>query len=115
MVTPRAIPRQENRNGRISRTAWRAPRLLATVFAERAPVHDRDGSFPFRNFDDLSEAGLFALTVPAALGGGGVVGQASPESVDVSGVSNPMPKWRSLGNRIYSSVPPSASENPSRL
>jgi alkylation response protein AidB-like acyl-CoA dehydrogenase len=44
---------------------------LATVFAERAAVHDRDGSFPFRNFEDLSNAGLLPLTVPAALGGGG--------------------------------------------
>jgi alkylation response protein AidB-like acyl-CoA dehydrogenase len=44
---------------------------LAAVFAERAPAHDRDGSFPFRNFDDLSNAGLLPLTVPAALGGGG--------------------------------------------
>lgn len=44
---------------------------LAGVFAERAPAHDRDGSFPFRNFEDLSTAGLLALTVPAALGGGG--------------------------------------------
>jgi alkylation response protein AidB-like acyl-CoA dehydrogenase len=44
---------------------------LATVFAERAAAHDRDGSFPFRNFEDLSNAGLLPLTVPAALGGGG--------------------------------------------
>lgn len=44
---------------------------LAAAFAERAPAHDRDGSFPFRNFEDLSKAGLLSLTVPAALGGGG--------------------------------------------
>ena len=44
---------------------------LAAAFAERAPVHDRDGSFPSRNFEDLSAAGLLALTVPVALGGGG--------------------------------------------
>ena len=44
---------------------------LAAAFAERAPAHDRDGSFPFRNFEDISAAGLLALTVPVALGGGG--------------------------------------------
>lgn len=45
--------------------------LLAPTFAERAPVHDHDGSFPFENFEYLSKAGLLALTVPSALGGGG--------------------------------------------
>jgi alkylation response protein AidB-like acyl-CoA dehydrogenase len=44
---------------------------LACEFAARAAVHDRDASFPFENFDRLSEAGLLALTVPAALGGAG--------------------------------------------
>jgi hypothetical protein len=44
---------------------------LATEFAQRAARHDRDGSFPFENFKALSEAGLLALTVPAALGGHG--------------------------------------------
>jgi alkylation response protein AidB-like acyl-CoA dehydrogenase len=45
--------------------------LLAARFAERAETHDRDASFPFENFSDLSEAGLLALTVPSALGGFG--------------------------------------------
>ncbi len=44
---------------------------LAEVIAARAAAHDRDASFPFENFDDLAEAGLLALTVPAALGGAG--------------------------------------------
>jgi alkylation response protein AidB-like acyl-CoA dehydrogenase len=43
--------------------------LLASEFAARAAQHDRDASFPFENFARLSEAGLLALTVPAALGG----------------------------------------------
>jgi alkylation response protein AidB-like acyl-CoA dehydrogenase len=43
--------------------------LLAARFAERAALHDRDASFPFENFDDLSREGLLALTVPSALGG----------------------------------------------
>jgi alkylation response protein AidB-like acyl-CoA dehydrogenase len=45
--------------------------LLAAAFAARAAQHDREASFPFENFDALSEAGLLSLTVPAALGGGG--------------------------------------------
>ncbi|WP_136604308.1 acyl-CoA dehydrogenase family protein [Paenibacillus dokdonensis] len=42
---------------------------LAMTFAERAAEHDRDGSFPFENFDDLREAGYLKLTVPAGFGG----------------------------------------------
>jgi alkylation response protein AidB-like acyl-CoA dehydrogenase len=45
--------------------------LLAPRFAARAGLHDREASFPFENFKEVSEAGLLALTVPAALGGGG--------------------------------------------
>lgn len=42
---------------------------LAERFAERAPAHDRDGSFPHENFADLRASGLLALTVPEAYGG----------------------------------------------
>ncbi|QHT59440.1 acyl-CoA/acyl-ACP dehydrogenase [Paenibacillus lycopersici] len=42
---------------------------LAARFAERAPLHDREGSFPFDNFADLKEAGYLKLTVPRAFGG----------------------------------------------
>ncbi|SNT10484.1 Acyl-CoA dehydrogenase [Tardiphaga sp. OK246] len=45
--------------------------LLVPGFAERAPSHDRAASFPFENFQELSEAGLLALPVPKALGGVG--------------------------------------------
>lgn len=44
---------------------------LATRFAERAPRHDREGSFPHENIADLCAAGYPALTVPAAYGGQG--------------------------------------------
>jgi alkylation response protein AidB-like acyl-CoA dehydrogenase len=44
-------------------------RELATRFAERAPEHDREGSFPFENFQDLREHGFFGLTVPKRFGG----------------------------------------------
>jgi alkylation response protein AidB-like acyl-CoA dehydrogenase len=44
-------------------------RLLAADFARRAAVHDRDASFPFRNFQALFDAGLLTLTVPRERGG----------------------------------------------
>lgn len=51
-------------------TDWPAiAKQLAIGFAARAAEHDRDGSFPFENFRELREAGLFALTVPASHGG----------------------------------------------
>jgi alkylation response protein AidB-like acyl-CoA dehydrogenase len=45
--------------------------LLVPGFAERAPSHDRAASFPFENFQELSEAGLLALPVAKAVGGTG--------------------------------------------
>lgn len=56
------------RNEREEKIAERSDRLAA-VFAGRAAVHDRDGSFPFENFDDLREAGYLALTLPEEFGG----------------------------------------------
>ena len=67
----------------------RAPAvLLAPTFAERAPLHDRDGSFPFENFEYLSKAGLLALTVPPALGGGGA-GAAKARAFRIIGKADP--------------------------
>ncbi|WP_065751196.1 acyl-CoA dehydrogenase family protein [Bradyrhizobium paxllaeri] len=63
--------------------------VLAKVFAERAPVHDRDGSFPFRNFEDLSEAGLLALTVPSVLGGGGAGAAEAARILGIVGKADP--------------------------
>ncbi len=45
---------------------------LAERFAERAPAHDREGSFPHENFADLREAGFLRLTVPRSHGGEGL-------------------------------------------
>jgi alkylation response protein AidB-like acyl-CoA dehydrogenase len=42
---------------------------LADVFASRAAVHDSENTFPFRNFDDLRDAGFLRLSVPTELGG----------------------------------------------
>ena len=44
---------------------------LADTFAERAPEHDRDNTFPRENYDDLRAAGFLRLTVPIELGGQG--------------------------------------------
>jgi alkylation response protein AidB-like acyl-CoA dehydrogenase len=39
---------------------------LTAAFAATAAVHDREASFPSANFEALREAGLLALTAPAA-------------------------------------------------
>jgi alkylation response protein AidB-like acyl-CoA dehydrogenase len=44
---------------------------LADRFAERAPEHDREGTFPFENYEEMREAGYLGLTVPEELGGRG--------------------------------------------
>ena len=63
--------------------------LLAKAFAERAPAHDRDGSFPFQNFEDLSKAGLLALTVPSALGGAGAGAAEAARILGIVGKVDP--------------------------
>jgi len=45
-------------------------RELSRTFAARAATHDREGSFPFENFEDLRAAGFYGLTVPQRFGGG---------------------------------------------
>lgn len=52
-----------------ARERVRAAESLAARFAERADRHDREGTFPFENFDDLREAGYLQLTVPRQFGG----------------------------------------------
>src|SRR4029450_10575458 len=46
-------------------------------------------SFPFLNFEDLSEAGLLALTVPAALGGGGAGAAEAARILGIIGKADP--------------------------
>ena len=48
-----------------------ANELGRTKFAPRAPLWDESATFPAANFDDLRDAGLLALCVPRADGGGG--------------------------------------------
>jgi alkylation response protein AidB-like acyl-CoA dehydrogenase len=63
--------------------------LLASEFAARAAQHDRDASFPFENFNQLSEAGLLALTVPAALGGFGAGALDAARITNIFGKADP--------------------------
>ncbi|MCZ8518463.1 MULTISPECIES: acyl-CoA dehydrogenase family protein [Paenibacillus] len=56
------------RSEREAAIAARSDRLAA-LFAQRAPKHDAEGSFPFENFADLQAAGYLALTVPEEYGG----------------------------------------------
>jgi alkylation response protein AidB-like acyl-CoA dehydrogenase len=44
---------------------------LAARFRERAPEHDRAGTTPMENYDDLRAAGFHLLPVPAQYGGWG--------------------------------------------
>ena len=44
---------------------------LGPKFAERAPKHDREASFPTENYNDLREAGFLKLVIPAEFGGHG--------------------------------------------
>ena len=46
-------------------------RSLAQRFAPRAPEHDRTGKFPIANFEDIKDAGLLGMLVPAEFGGWG--------------------------------------------
>jgi alkylation response protein AidB-like acyl-CoA dehydrogenase len=44
---------------------------LAARFAERAPAHDRDSSFPLENYADLHSSGYLRLVIPREYGGEG--------------------------------------------
>jgi alkylation response protein AidB-like acyl-CoA dehydrogenase len=63
--------------------------VLAAKFSARAALHDRDASFPFENFTELSEAGLLALTVPAALGGSGAGALDAARIIGIFGKADP--------------------------
>ena len=44
---------------------------LGPNFAQRAPQHDRDASFPTENYNDLRKAGFLKLVIPTEFGGHG--------------------------------------------
>ena len=81
VVSERAPPRDPDH---IERALILAPR-----FAARAALHDREASFPFENFKELSEAGLLALTVPAALGGGGAGARDAARTLGIFAKADP--------------------------
>ncbi|MDB5515327.1 MAG: acyl-CoA dehydrogenase [Tardiphaga sp.] len=62
---------------------------LAPDFAARAARHDRAASFPFENFNLLSQAGLLALTAPAALGGAGAGALEAARIIGIFGKADP--------------------------
>ena len=66
-------------------TMFDTAHVLAAGFAAGAAGHDRDASFPFENFDRLSEAGLLALTVPTALGGLGAGARDAVRIINIFG------------------------------
>ena len=70
-------------------SAFERANRLAAEFAARAGQHDRDASFPFENFNQLSEAGLLALTVPAALGGSGAGALDAARIINILGKADP--------------------------
>jgi alkylation response protein AidB-like acyl-CoA dehydrogenase len=70
-------------------TVFDRAQRLAGEFATRAAQHDREASFPFENFEDLSEAGLLALTVPAALGGAGAGALDAARIINIIGKADP--------------------------
>jgi alkylation response protein AidB-like acyl-CoA dehydrogenase len=63
--------------------------VLASEFAARAAEHDRNATFPFENFNRLSEAGLLALTVPVALGGSGAGAFDAARIIGILGKADP--------------------------
>jgi alkylation response protein AidB-like acyl-CoA dehydrogenase len=70
-------------------TIFDTANLLAAEFAARAAGHDRDASFPFANFDRLSEAGLLALTVPTTVGGLGAGARDAARVINIFGKADP--------------------------
>ena len=62
---------------------------IAPDLAARAAQHDRDGSFGFDNFDDLSRAGLLGLMVPKNLGGHGAIARDAAAVIGIIAKADP--------------------------
>ena len=65
---PIELAARTDAGGRLVATAER----LSETLAAEAPLHDRDGSFPFEAIDALKAAHYFAAPVPVEMGGLGV-------------------------------------------
>jgi alkylation response protein AidB-like acyl-CoA dehydrogenase len=83
---------------------------LLSDIAEAAPRHDRDGTFPFENFDLLHQDRLLGLTVRGADGGGnaglaetaeivGAIGQACPSTALIFAIQSIHQKAIARSNR----------------
>jgi SfnB family sulfur acquisition oxidoreductase len=64
-------------------------RRLAERFAEGAAARDRDRVLPYDQIDERAEAGLLALTVPAAFGGADVSASALAEVFRLIATADP--------------------------
>ena len=76
----------------VLRTSLQAVGRLVSVLPEiaaAAAAHDLDASFPFEAFETLHQAGILALTVPAAVGGGGAGLASSANVVERLGAADP--------------------------
>jgi alkylation response protein AidB-like acyl-CoA dehydrogenase len=89
MVNAGASPIRKDLAADSAPAFFECARLLAAEFTARAARHDRDASFPFENFKDLSEAGLLALTVPTALGGHGAGALDAARIIGIFGKADP--------------------------
>src|SRR5688572_3780303 len=71
---PRPRSTGPGENGRVSDfdPASLLPDDLLARIRERAPMHDRENTFPDADLAELRDAGYLAILVPAELGGGGL-------------------------------------------
>jgi len=90
-------------------------RRLAPDFAARAAAHDRDRSFPFRNFQDLFDAGLVSLTVPVAFGGHGAGARTTSRILGLIAKADPSTALVLAMHYIQHFVMARNKEVPSRL
>src|SRR3982074_3486074 len=89
MVSASGNPTRKELSADATPTIFDRANALASEFATRASLHDREASFPFENFNELSEAGLLALTVPAALGGSGAGALDAARIINILGKADP--------------------------
>ena len=89
MVSANAgIKRNADRDDAIPSMVERA-NALAAEFAVHAAEHDREASFPFENFERLSDAGLLALTVSTAFGGSGAGARDAARVINIIAKADP--------------------------
>ncbi|MGJ4945612.1 acyl-CoA dehydrogenase family protein [Bradyrhizobium sp. HKCCYLS1011] len=88
---------------------------LTPLFAERAVVHDRDGTVAFENFQDLFDAGLLSLTVPVTLGGHGAGARMTSRVLGAVAQADPSTALILIMHYIQHFVMARSSEYPPRL